>query len=232
MKLKKLSAICALVPLPAAFGQVIYSIDFQHAGGLDTPGYIIADSGVDTLIHVVDPSVDLGGGVSLDFTGEYLSWFTNNAAEPLTTDGWAVLGDSSPAPDNIPFSVAIGTFTLSGLTPGDTVSMYALAAWDGPNRGPAIDFASTGIVDLSSASATPGASPLIPIDFATIATDVIVPASGSLSGALYETGAIEGQFGAFVFTVDSGLSTIPEPSIAAAFLGLSTLLCSIARRRR
>ena len=199
-------------------------IDFQYAGKSLATGYTPAEIGVS--LTTVDPApIALGDGISLDVNGAVRTWSgTGDSGNPLDDDGWLAFGDSSG------LTVANATFELTGLTPGSLVTMYGISAWDGAGRAGLISFGGGPIVDLNTSSNAAGASPIIPTDFALVASNVLVPGTGILSGSIYEDEADEGQFGGFVFEITTFEAPVPEPSsITLLGLGMGLIL---ARRKR
>lgn len=171
------------------------------------------------------PVFDFGGGVQLAFTSDVDNYSLANAANPVITDGLFVNSGTGP-----------GTFEITGLTPGDKLTLYAIHAWDGNGAAafvslaglPAVDTATAdGIVWNSDPLPDYAADPQ-PQDMVLVAQDVVVGPSGSVSGYFSYTDGVtsrfEGQLGGLLFEVTS----VPEPASSAMLIGG---LAIVIRRR-
>lgn len=205
-------------------GLLQYQINFNGAGNSPAGGNWqsanLTDSAgqaVGQLSLTANPAAIVlqreAGDYALTLTGSYGFWLgADNPAQPITTSAWYYLATSG--------------FTLSGLTAGDTVSLWATIGWDGSGKAPQIDFNGAGNVNLNTASTTIGTNPGT-ADLVQIASGVVATGS-SLSGLLNmpSNGNGEGQIGAFIIQVQS----VPEPSFwVLSSAGLSILL--LGRRR-
>lgn len=165
-------------------------------------------------------SIGNGLTLSFDLINNYTT--TNTTINPLTAGGlFAPIGVTS-------------NFQLSGLTPGSTVTLYAIGAWDGPGRAAFVSFAGSGLVDTAG-NPPAGDQPAIPgfnpttADFKLINMDALVGGSGILFGTVDSGGRIEGQLGGFIISVNA----VPEPSTWAMLVaGAGTMLVVVARRRK
>jgi len=160
-------------------------------------------------------------GLGYNFTIGNVGVFSfGDAANPLTTDGFYTFGnDAQPH-----------TFTLSGLTPGQTVALYALASWDGNGRGAVIEFGNS--TTQAQTIGPPGTTPTL-ANFTYIGT-AVADLSGNVSGEMKGAGfpthlGTEGQLGGMIFELDAPLP-VPEPS-SALLVGCG-LAGFIARRKR
>lgn len=226
-----LTALALVATSVTLSSQTFLNVDFQHDGGADATGYTIASSGAGILTQFSNPGpFNLGSGYSLSFLGTYTTFTGEQAANPVDEDGWELVNP-------------LGTFTLSGLTAGDTVTMYATNAWDDfgvlNSVVSQISFGGGGLVNVLAGNfpGTGGADtdPNNTNDlfgdsqntdfFTTIATDVSVTGS-SLTGTI-DKSASNGQFGAFIFEV----TPVPEPSAYALLSGLLALGFVVTRRR-
>lgn len=198
----------------------VIRLDFGTPTSPVTSGYTAVTAGQLTITPVVTaPDID-GTGISFSITN--IGAFTfDNAAQPLNTDGFYTIGNEAN-PHN---------FTLTGLTPGDQVTLYAIAAWDGNGRGAQVDFG--GSLVQAQIVGSPGTSPTLGnftlIGTATADSNGIV--TGSIFGAHFpDNAATEGQVGAFVFDIQPN-NSIPEPA-TASLAALFSLACLGIRRRR
>jgi hypothetical protein len=119
---------------------------------------------------------------------------------------------------------------LSGLAAGETVSLYACAAWDGNGRGGFVVFGDSGAGGIKAQTVgDPGTAPTL-ANLTLIGT-ATVDGSGILTGTLNGAAGVgsigsEGQVGGFEFTI----SSVPEPgTLALAGLGVAAF---VAFRRK
>ncbi len=171
------------------------------------------------------PTVDFGGGVSLSIATSVGNYGFGIAENPVVQDGFFIAGGEAH-------------FTLSGLTPGDKVTLYAIHAWDGNARAAFVSFGGSALVDTSTpddifwnTSPLPAyAADPQPSDMVLIAADVVANLDGEVSG--YFTGISgdiirpEGQIGGMIFEV----TPVPEPASAVA-LGACGMGLGLLRRR-
>jgi hypothetical protein len=199
---------------------VTLQLDFGSSGSPATSGYTIVNANF--LANTPTASVaninGLGYAFSIDNVGSYNS---GTGTEPLTTDGFYTFGNDT----------LTHGFTLTGLSAGDQVSLYALAGWDGNGRGAQVSFG--GSTTQAQIVGTPGTTPTL-ANFTLIGSDTVT-GSGMLSGALFGAGHpgtadSEGQVGGFVFVITT--SAIPEPASAGLLLGLAATTFAAIRRRR
>ena len=212
--MKKLALIAlAFAAAQGAFAQTQFNLDFSPAppDTVPTVGYQSLFNGPNNA--VVDPAAfDLGpgSGITLDFSSVG-SWENNTPGQPLAGDGLYV-ANGAPA-----------TYTLAGLAPGSTVSVYAIRGW---NRGAQLSFDGGALVSTQSDNQG-GLTPTV-ADFFLIGT-ATVPAGGSLSGMFTaNANGDEGQLGGMIIQI----SAVPEPSsVALVFCG-SALVAFLWYRRR
>jgi hypothetical protein len=168
---------------------------------------------------------------SIDHVGVYDNGA--GATEPLIASGFYTFGNGNSGLDH--------AFSLSGLNPGDVVSLYAVAAWDGNGRGAYVVFGNSGAGGVQAQTlGDPGTAPTL-ANFTLIGTGT-AGAGGILQGTLngaagaYTTpdgtgvsfvDGQEGQVGAFVFDI----APVPEPS-TFAMLGLGGLVLCFLRRKK
>ena len=171
-------------------------------------------------------SFALGNGLSISFSGVFRSFGFNNASNPLTTDGWLIdsnINGGAEVDGVTPSDTA--TFTLSGLTAGDTVTMYGTQGWDGDGRAAFISFGGSTFIDLAGGTDDTGTTVALS-ELQLIASDILVAGSESLDGIIQNQGRPEGQFGGFAFVVTS----VPEPSSYALLAGLAALCVVVTKR--
>ncbi|MES2657902.1 MAG: hypothetical protein V4689_04750 [Verrucomicrobiota bacterium] len=171
-------------------------LDFGTPGSASsvTNGWIpvTASLQADTMVSIADV-----GGLGYGFTfGHVASYDNGNAAQPLTRAGFYNSGGTG-------FS---HPFALTGLTPGQTVSLYACAAWDGNGAGAYIVYGDSGSTGVKAQTVgTPGLMPTL-ANLTLIGTS-IVDVNGTVSGATYGPGGLtsagEGQIGGFVFAIEA-----------------------------
>lgn len=201
-----------------------FYLDFDTTDGNNqlTAGYQSLAFGA-SLNTTAATSFNIGSGVTLSFTN-IGCYNTGNATQPLTTDGFYNTGNGVNS-----------TFTLSGLTPGSTVTLYATDAWDGAGRAAYVSLGGGAYADTATGNQNPGSS-TNSNDFTLVAQDVAAP-TGTLTGMFGPTNGTdsrgaEAQIGAFIIQVNTPAS-VPEPSsIALSALGLTGLASWVLRRRR
>ncbi len=221
MRMKSLLKLCVLVacaaPLHAA--STFIQLDFGEPSVTAPAGYTKVTGNF--LANTPTASATNIDGLGYNFTVGNVGVFSfGSAANPLTTDGFYTFGnDTQPH-----------VFTLSGLTPGQTVALYALAAWDGNGRGAAIDFG--GSTTVAQTVGTPGTTPTL-ANFTYIGT-AVADLSGNVSGTMNGNGfpgnaATEGQLGGMIFELGAG-AMVPEPS-SALLVGCG-MFAFVMRRRK
>ncbi len=219
--MNKLLSVLLVVAASSALtssGATLIQLDFGSSTSPVTSGYtqVVGNFLADTPLA----SVSNINGFGFNFSIAHVGVFTNDsAANPLTTDGFYTFGNNGN--DH--------TFTLSGLTPGSQVSLYAVSAWDGNGRGAQVTFG--GSTTQAQVLGTPGTSPTL-ANFTLInSAPAIADGTGTVTGAILGAGypgdpTSEGQVGGMVFSI-----TAPEPSSALA-LAMGTALLLPLRRRR
>jgi hypothetical protein len=218
LKLCLTAAIMGLVAATNARADTLLHLDFTQTGGAYTSGWdpVYGNFLADTPIAGISNIDGLGYDFSINHVGVYDN---GNATESLTRSGFYTFGNN--ANDH--------TFTLSGLTAGQTVSLYACAAWDGNGRGGYVVFGDSGAGGIQAQTlGDPGTTPTLAN--LTLIGAATVDGSGILQGTLNGAGGVgsatEGQVGGFVFVIQA----VPEPeTLALAGLGIASMLFS--RRR-
>ena len=207
-------------------------LDFTHSGGPVTAGY----TGVNGNFLADTPTAGTNVGAytfSIDHVGVYDNG--SGATEPLTASGFYTFGNGNSGLDH--------AFSLSGLNVGDTVTLYAVAAWDGNSRGAYVVFGNSGTNGVQAQTiGDPGTAPGL-TNYTVIGTG-IAGAGGILQGTLNGAAGVyttsngsgtnfvdgqEGQVGAFVF--DIAPAAVPEPS-TFAMLGLGGVVLCFLRRKK
>jgi PEP-CTERM motif len=194
-------------------------LDFTQTGGNYTVGWNPVYGNF--LADTAPASINNIDGFGYNFSINHVGCFDNgNATESLTESGFYTFGDN--ANDH--------TFTLSGLASGESVSLYACAAWDGNGRGGYVVFGDSGAGGVQAQTlGDPGTSPTLAnltlIGTTTVDNTGIV--QGTLNGAGGVGSATEGQLGGVVFVI----TAVPEPgTLALAGLGFASL--AMMRRKK
>ncbi|MCW1922223.1 hypothetical protein OKA05_06640 [Luteolibacter arcticus] len=136
----------------------------------------------------------LGYGFSINNVGAYDN---ERAWEPLIRSGFYTFGNQTN--DH--------TFTLTGLNAGQTVTLYASAAWDGSPAGGFVVFGDSGAAGVKAQ--TIGTVTDVPIlANMTVIGTATADGSGTVTGSLHGRTAVgsadEGQVGGFVFAINPG----------------------------
>ncbi len=208
----------------------LLDLDFTHSGGSLASGYTEVDGNVLAITPTATATVD-----GLTFTIDNVGVFDAGlATEPLTTSGFYTFGNGNSGNDH--------NFTLSGLTAGETVTLYAVSAWDGNGRGGFVTFGSSGAAGVQAQTlGDPGTAPTLAnftqIGTATVGTSGILTGTLNGAGGVYSTsngtGTLdvdnqEGQVGAFVFDIQA--AAVPEPSTYALIMGGGIALFALRRK--
>ena len=232
--LRMAAVALAATVLTAASSQAdtFVQLDFTHAGGPVTAGF----TGVNGNFLSDTPITGATVG-AYTFSVDHVAVYDNGggATEPLTASGFYTFGNGNSGLDH--------SFSLSGLTLGDVVTLYAVAAWDGNGRGGYVVFGNSGANGVQAQTlGDPGTAPGL-ANFTLIGTGT-AGAGGILQGTLngaagaYTTtdgsgtnfvDGQEGQVGGFVF--DIAPAAVPEPSTIAMF-GMSGLVLYFLRRKK
>ena len=169
-------------------------LDFAKTSSGYTSGWnpIFVPQQIDTNVSVTDI-----GGSGYDFTfGHVASYDNNNTNQSLTRSGVYNFGGINNA----------HPFTLTGLIPGQAVSLYACAGWDGNNAGAYVLYGNSGANGVKAQTiGDPGNSPTL-ANLKLIGT-ATVDITGKVSGSMYGSAGVglggEGQLGAFVFAIEA-----------------------------
>jgi hypothetical protein len=194
-------------------------LDFDNTGNVVPTGWVGLTGNflADTPTASISNISGLGYNFSIDNVGVYDN---GNALEPLTRSGFYTFGNN--ANDH--------NFSFSGLTAGETVALYACAAWDGNGRGGVIVYGNSGPSGVQAQTlGDPGTSPTLAN--LTLIGSAIADGTGTVQGSLNGAGGVgsatEGQAGGFVFDIQA----VPEPSIYALF-GVGGLALNFLRRKK
>ncbi len=118
------AAIMGLLAASSARADVYVQLDFNNTGNVVPAGWVGLTGNF--LANTPTASINNINGQGYDFSIDNVGVYDNgNTLEPLTQSGFYTFGNN--ANDH--------NFTFSGLTPGETVALYACAAWDGNGRG-------------------------------------------------------------------------------------------------
>lgn len=219
MKLALAAAIIGFVAVTNSMATIYLQLDFTQTGGAYTTGWdpVYGNFLANTPTASIANIDGLGYNFSIDNVGVYDN---GNAAESLTRSGFYTFGDNANE----------HSFTLSGLTAGESVNLYASAAWDGNGRGGYVVFGNSGASGVQAQTiGDPGTSPTL--SNLTLIGTAIVDGTGVLQGTLNGAGGVgsasEGQVGGFVFAIAS----VPEPG-TLALVGLGAAAMLTFRRRQ
>jgi hypothetical protein len=217
--MKTLAAVVAttLLTTSGAFGSTELYLDFTQTGGAFTTGWnpVYANFLSDTPTASIS-NID---GLGYDFAINHVGVYDNgNATESLTRAGFYTFGDNNN--DH--------SFTISGLNPGDSVTLFACAAWDGNGRGGYMVFGDSGAAGVWAQTINdPGTSPTV-ANLTLIGTAIADGSgilTGTLNGAAGVGSASEGQIGGIILQIVS----VPEPSSVAL---IAAALLALVRRQR
>ncbi|MES2921276.1 MAG: hypothetical protein V4819_07010 [Verrucomicrobiota bacterium] len=169
-------------------------LDFAKTGSGYTNNWtpIFAAQQADTMINVADI-----GGLGYGFTfGHVASYDNNNANQSLTRSGFYNFGTTNNS----------HPFALTGLTPGQTVSLYACAAWDGNGNGAYVVYGDSGAAGKKAQTiGDPGNTPIL--ENLTLIGTATVDVNGTVAGNMYGNAGVgiggEGQLGGFVFAIEA-----------------------------
>jgi hypothetical protein len=138
----------------------------------------------------------LGYGFSITNVGAYDN---NRPWEPLIRSGFYTVGNQTNEHN----------FTLTGLNAGQTVALYASAAWDGNAAGGHVIFGDSGPGGVKAQTVgEPGPVPVI--GNMTLIGTAVADAAGTVTGSLHGRNGVgpaaydEGQVGGFVFAISPG----------------------------
>ena len=138
------------------------------------------------------------GGLGYNFSFNHVAaWDNGQAQAPLTRSGFYTFGGLNHAHD----------FMLAGLNAGQTVHLYACAAWDGNAAGGYILFGDNAPNGVKAQTVgLPGDHPVLAnmTFIGTAVSDITGAVSGSLHGRDSVTSGVEGQVGGFIFIVEPG----------------------------
>jgi hypothetical protein len=175
-------------------------LDFTNIGGSYVSDWtpVFANYVADTPSASASDINGLGYGFSVAHVGSYdngRNW------ESLIRSGFYTFGNN--ANDH--------TFTLTGLNAGQTVTLYASAAWDGNVAGGYVVFGDSGAAGVKAQTiGTPTAVPVL--GNMTVIGTATADGSGTVTGTLHgRTGVgsdLEGQVGGFIFAISPGGTTV------------------------
>ncbi|WP_265594722.1 hypothetical protein [Haloferula sp. BvORR071] len=179
-----------MATLAQPLGAAMLKLDFIKVSEGYTSGWVPLGA-----VNLGDssPSVTNAGGTGYNFSFTHVGSYDNqNSAQSLTRTGFYNINRLGQNHD----------FTLSGLLPGQTVKLYACAAWDGNGAGGYVlfgDNAPTGV--QAQTIGNPGTAPALEnLTYIGMAT---ADGTGTVTGALHGRNGVgtdsEGQVGAFLF---------------------------------
>ncbi|MEK7952958.1 InlB B-repeat-containing protein [Luteolibacter soli] len=177
-------------------------LDFTNVGGnsVSTWTPVYANYVADTAAATASDINGLGYAFSINHVGAYDN---GRAWEPMIRSGFYTFGPAANANDH--------TFTLTGLNAGQTVTLYASAAWDGNAAGGYVVFGDSGANGVKAQTVgEPSAVPVL-ANMTVIGT-ATADGSGTVTGSLHgRTGVntnLEGQVGGFVFAINPGGTSV------------------------
>lgn len=173
-------------------------LDFTN--GSSTAGWtpVYGNYVADTPVASASDINGLGYAFSINHVGAYDN---NQTWEPLTRSGFYTFGNET----------LDHTFTLTGLNAGQSVTLYACAAWDGNPFGGYVVFGDSGESGVKAQTiGTPGEIPVL--GNLTVIGTATADAGGTVSGSLHGRAGVgsnlEGQVGGFVFAIAPGGTTL------------------------
>lgn len=211
------SSVLLLAAQPVSAAVITLQLDFGSSTSPVASGYTQVIGNF--LSNTPTASVTNIDGTGYNFSVNNVGVFSfDDINNPLTTDGFYTFNNN----------LLDHTFTISGLAPGDEVTIYALAAWDGNGRGAQIIYGSSTV--QAQTIGTPGTTPTL-ANFTLIGSD-IANGSGIVTGSLNGAGfpgdpGSEGQVGGFVIQV----TTVPEPTVGLLAVVGGAALAAVRRRR-
>ncbi|MFH1497790.1 MAG: PEP-CTERM sorting domain-containing protein [Verrucomicrobiota bacterium] len=228
--LRPFLALAALAPV-AASAQVIF-IDFGGGGSSETsePGKswnnVTGVGTSDSAIALLDYNTNLASGLSYEITDAFLA--SNGQGDQLTVGEFPVNAtrDSFYGDNSNP----LGQIEFTGFDPGKQYTFTFLSSRDSVSGNRSTLFTVTGAgtssVAINSALATPETGTIFSITpsvSGSFVLDVTKDAANDNSSGFYYLNALK---------IEAVSSTIPEPSAAAALLGLGALGLCVLRRKR
>ncbi|RYD64392.1 MAG: hypothetical protein EOP83_09865, partial [Verrucomicrobiaceae bacterium] len=167
-------------------------LDFTNNGGNSAQNWtpVYANYVADTAVASASDINGQGYTFSINHVGAYDNTRT---WEPLVRSGFYTFGPAANTNDH--------TFTLTGLNAGQTVTLYATAAWDGNAAGGYVVFGDSGENGVKAQTiGEPSAVPVL-ANMTVIGT-AIADGSGTVTGSLHGRSGVnttvEGQVGGFV----------------------------------
>lgn len=104
------------------------------------------------------------------------------------------------------------SFTLTGLNPGQTVTLYACAGWDGNDRGATVLFGDSGTSGILAQ--TNGDAVYPTTANMTLIGTTTADGTGTVTGSLHGHDGVdtdtEGQVGGFIFAISGGGAPLPD----------------------
>ncbi len=180
-----LALLCLFPPQLLASGlKLDFTNNHYTQGWIPVYGNLLGN----TMVNVPDV-----GGSGYDFTFDHVACWDNNVpTQPLTRSGFYNFGRLANE----------HTFTLSGLNPGQSVRLFACAAWDGNAAGGHVVFGDSGAEGVKAQTiGSPGLNPTL--DNLTYIGTAEADENGTVTGSLHGRDGVgtdsEGQVGAFVF---------------------------------
>lgn len=169
-------------------------LDFTNGGFTTGWTPVFANYVADTPVAAASDINGLGYNFAINHVGAYDN---NQAFAPLTRSGFYTFGNET----------LDHSFTLTGLNAGQSVTLYASAAWDGNPAGGFVVFGDSGETGVKAQTiGTPGEVPVL-ANLTVIGT-AVADVSGTVTGSLHgRTGVgsnLEGQVGGFVFAIAPG----------------------------
>ena len=169
-------------------------LDFAGNGNVTSPDWIpvYANQTADTMVNVANV-----GGSGFGFSFDHVATWNNGALAPLNQSGFYNFGGAGNS----------HAFTLTGLIPGQAVSLYACSAWDGNAQGGYVVYGDSGAAGVKAQNiGTPNTTPVL--GNMTLIGMAVVDPTGKVTGSLYGSNAVvgsdgNGQVGCFVFAIEA-----------------------------